>query len=338
MAEAEGAEIPEHAREEEVHEATHAIEEDASEGIPDGVVEENTAIPANGTEDSSLPAAAEEAQSGGPEHTDIGTAEVEASTAPEATVQAIETTVEADTDVEGTAALEAPADIPTSTEPVVNGESTPTPAESTEVTTTLPETAATLDPPQSSEISPALPNEAAAEPTAEPTSEPAPHPLTGAESSAAELAAALAVSAHNTASAYSSRPVKTRRWSESSTGSNEDGAHSHEKTAAGLAGTGAGSKTEAPSTNRLSILYEDSSRRLCFDANVVERVRIFRAEGKIEVGLKFEPEHEEPVEVREVAKVDVSAEETIKDEAGEGDLVTKKTPALPKGILVSCTC
>ncbi|WWC65003.1 uncharacterized protein I303_107617 [Kwoniella dejecticola CBS 10117] len=41
-----------------------------------------------------------------------------------------------------------------------------------------------------------------------------------------------------------------------------------------------------PSTNRLSILYEKSSRRICIDSDVVEKVKIWRAEGKIEVCFK----------------------------------------------------
>ncbi|WWC72790.1 uncharacterized protein I206_106754 [Kwoniella pini CBS 10737] len=48
-----------------------------------------------------------------------------------------------------------------------------------------------------------------------------------------------------------------------------------------------------PSTNRLSILYEKSSRRICIDSDVVEEVKIWRKEGKIEVHLKeLQPEGE----------------------------------------------
>ncbi|WVR08791.1 hypothetical protein IAU60_005849 [Kwoniella sp. DSM 27419] len=41
-----------------------------------------------------------------------------------------------------------------------------------------------------------------------------------------------------------------------------------------------------PSTNRLSILYEKSSRRICVDSEAVEKVRIWRKEGRIEVELR----------------------------------------------------
>ncbi len=92
------------------------------------------------------------------------------------------------------------------------------------------------------------------------------------EATAAELEAALVKSAENTASAYKSRT--RRRSSVSSVDSQDD------ETA-----TGTQSQVGVPSTNRLSILYEDSSRRLCFDAAVVAKVRIYRTEGKIEVVL-----------------------------------------------------
>ncbi|WVW80670.1 hypothetical protein I302_102656 [Kwoniella bestiolae CBS 10118] len=41
-----------------------------------------------------------------------------------------------------------------------------------------------------------------------------------------------------------------------------------------------------PSTNRLSILYEKSLRRICIDSDVVDKVKIWRKEGRIEVELK----------------------------------------------------
>jgi hypothetical protein len=72
-----------------------------------------------------------------------------------------------------------------------------------------------------------------------------------------------------------------------------------------------------PSVNRISILYEESSRRICVDAEAVESVRIYRAEGKIEVCLK----EEEPV----VSAVEGEEEKEV--EKVEGDL--------RKGILVS---
>ena len=93
---------------------------------------------------------------------------------------------------------------------------------------------------------------------------------TTAEISGADLEAVLAKSAENTASAYKSR---TRRHSSISSVDSQ-GAESV---------SAIHSQSSVPSTNRLSLLYEDSSRRLCFDAAVVEKVRIFRGEGKIEV-------------------------------------------------------
>lgn len=42
-----------------------------------------------------------------------------------------------------------------------------------------------------------------------------------------------------------------------------------------------------PSDDRISILYERSTRRICIDADVIERVRISRAEGKIELTVRW---------------------------------------------------
>lgn len=42
-----------------------------------------------------------------------------------------------------------------------------------------------------------------------------------------------------------------------------------------------------PSDDRISILYERSTRRLCIDADVVERVRISRTEGKVELTIRW---------------------------------------------------
>ncbi|OCF35975.1 hypothetical protein I316_02470 [Kwoniella heveanensis BCC8398] len=64
-----------------------------------------------------------------------------------------------------------------------------------------------------------------------------------------------------------------------------------------------------PSTNRLSILYEKSSRRICLDSDVVEKVRIWRKEGRIEVEFKHL-----------VGEQRTEGEETVID--------------LPKGILI----
>lgn len=100
----------------------------------------------------------------------------------------------------------------------------------------------------------------------------------------------LAKSAENIASAYKTR---TRRRSSVSSVDSDD---------AGTSGL-----EQGPSRNRLSILYEDSSRRLCFDAEGVRKVRVFREVGKIEVVL--------------FAGLDVDSVEKVvaTDEAGEGE-------------------
>jgi 20S proteasome subunit alpha 6 len=84
-----------------------------------------------------------------------------------------------------------------------------------------------------------------------------------------DVASTLAASAENTASAYRSRT--RRRSSVSSQGSVDE--------------IVPGTDVPTPSTNRVSILYEGSQRRLCIDASVVETVRVHRAEGRIEMVL-----------------------------------------------------
>lgn len=85
----------------------------------------------------------------------------------------------------------------------------------------------------------------------------------------ADAESILVQSAENTASAYKSRT--RRRSSVSSAGSADEAMPETDIT--------------TPSTNRVSILYEGSSRRLCIDADAVAKVRIHREEGKIEVIL-----------------------------------------------------
>ena len=113
---------------------------------------------------------------------------------------------------------------------------------------------------------------------------------------AQKVAETLAKSAAATASAYAkSRARRRSRSSSSSAGSSageDDGLDD----------------IVVPSTNRLSILYEDSSRRLCLDSEVVSRVKIFRKAGRIEVVLRT----------------------TLTTESDETD-----GQVLPKGILVS---
>ena len=141
-----------------------------------------------------------------------------------------------------------------------------------------------------------------------------PHPITGAEATAAALEAAFAKSAENTASAYKSRG--RRRSSVSSTDSQEEVSNSP---AVGV-----------PSTNRLSILYEDSSKRLCFDASTVDKVRIFREEAEIEVVF---------ASLSGEQKAAVEDAPPVKEENGDEKGQVESTGAtLPRGVLVSSIC
>lgn len=162
-----------------------------------------------------------------------------------------------------------------------------------------------------------------------------------AEDTAAAVEAALAESAQNTASAYGNRTTKSRsrRWSTSSLESHQSDAH-----ALGAEDP----NVPQPSVNRVSVLYEESSRRLVFDASVVSKIRIFRGEGRIEVDLLPQPAEAKPdakadekVEEKPDAKPEGEGEEKPTDESEE-----KKTEAadeakpeekddLPKGVLVS---
>lgn len=137
--------------------------------------------------------------------------------------------------------------------------------------------------------------------------------LTGAEASEAELKAALAESAANAASAYGTRTTtkhqRDRTWSVSSVGS-------HGESLMGLA-----ADVAQPSVNRVSVLYEDSTRRLVFDASVVSKVRIFRTEGRIEVDLL-------PVAASKAKPAESEGKSEDAEKADEQEL------ELPKGILV----
>jgi hypothetical protein len=121
--------------------------------------------------------------------------------------------------------------------------------------------------------------------------------------SAEETAAAIAQSAENAASAYKSR---TRRRSSVSSTDSRDTVHAFQPEV-------------TPSMNRLSILYEGSQRRMCFDAEVVEKIKVYREQGRIEV--VFAPLG---------AKAEVEAE-TVAD----GEEVKQEGGLLPKGYLVS---
>jgi len=64
----------------------------------------------------------------------------------------------------------------------------------------------------------------------------------------------------------------------------QPGASTQEGTSSGT--NGKAEKT--PSANRLSISYSRGNRRLVIDAEVVESLKVFRAEGRIEVSVKLE--------------------------------------------------
>jgi 20S proteasome subunit alpha 6 len=163
------------------------------------------------------------------------------------------------------------------------------------------------EPPKEDELPPPPPSgddsaAAADPPTADADAtalEIAPAPSTA---TAEETAAAIVQSAENAASAYKSRT--RRRSSVSSTDSRET--------------LNAFQPEVTPSLNRLSILYEGSQRRMCFDADVVEMIKVYRAEGRIEVcfapAVKAEPKEGE-------------------DDENNGSAST--STLLPKGYLVS---
>jgi 20S proteasome subunit alpha 6 len=188
--------------------------------------------------------------------------------ANESAEQAVpEVSIETNVEVPATTAEEAP----TTTEPPTEDE-LPIPAEqAAEVEQPTGESSAPAE--VSAEAGPSSTAEVAAEsstavadptPTADATAEP---PAMATPASAEETAAAIALSAENAASAYKSRT--RRRSSVSSTDSRET--------------LNAFQPEVTPSMNRLSILYEGSQRRMCFDAEVVERIEVWREEGRIEV-------------------------------------------------------
>jgi 20S proteasome subunit alpha 6 len=73
------------------------------------------------------------------------------------------------------------------------------------------------------------------------------------------------------------------------------------------------------------VLYEESTRRICLDAKVVKKVRIYRKEGRIEVVLAPESLIPLPPPVEEVKQNGAEQEEK------------KDNVDLPKGVLVSPT-
>lgn len=73
-----------------------------------------------------------------------------------------------------------------------------------------------------------------------------------------------------------------------------------------------------PSPDRVSILYERCTRRLCMDASVIERVRISRAEGKVEFTIRWRKPEREADEVARV-KVEEPVGEEIPTVPGAGE-------------------
>lgn len=168
-----------------------------------------------------------------------------------------------------------------------SGEPAPVPDVVVETDVEVPATAAEqapvdTEPPKEDELpvpAPAEPDSAVA--VDAPTSDETAAAAAPSAATAEETATAIAQSAENAASAYKSRT--RRRSSVSSTDSREtQNAFQPEVT---------------PSLNRLSILYEGSQRRMCFDADVVEMIKVYRAEGRIEVcfvpAVKPEPKEGE---------------------------------------------
>ncbi|KAF8324468.1 uncharacterized protein EI90DRAFT_3157376 [Cantharellus anzutake] len=82
-----------------------------------------------------------------------------------------------------------------------------------------------------------------------------------------------------------------------------------------------------PSPNRISISYAGSSRRLVLDAEIIQHVKIYRAEGKIEVSFvleRYEDPAATPANIMSVSELSQPAAESAEDNAdtptGEGGL------------------
>jgi 20S proteasome subunit alpha 6 len=241
---------------------------DTSKDVPtSGAIPENQAA----TEAVVPTSASELVESTEPTPAENGHTETDAQ-ATEFAEQAVpEVSIETNVEVPATTAEEAP----NTAEPPKEDE-LPIPAElaaEVDQPTGEPRASTEVDPSSSADAGPSSTAEGAAEsstavtdptPTADAAAEP---PATATPASAEETAAAIALSAENAASAYKSRT--RRRSSVSSTDSRET--------------LNAFQPEVTPSMNRLSILYEGSQRRMCFDAEVVERIEVWREEGRIEV-------------------------------------------------------
>lgn len=133
-----------------------------------------------------------------------------------------------------------------------------------------------------------------------------------AATAAAELAKNLALSAQNTIAAYGARAKSSATPADPSAAEESR-----------VAGSQAGIAFRhifgpAPAANRLVILYENNTRRMCFDAASVERVCIFRKQGRIDVRMK-------PSEATEPESKPESQPESVKAE--EDDVIESDADA-----------
>lgn len=100
---------------------------------------------------------------------------------------------------------------------------------------------------------------------------------------------------------------------------------------------------QTPSPNRISISYAGSSRRLVLDAEVVQRVKIFRTEGRIEVRfvlehVKSSPSFSTPAPCPvSSAKLDLVASSTDQDSASEPAVQPRPLVAKDIGLAEGCT-
>jgi len=95
---------------------------------------------------------------------------------------------------------------------------------------------------------------------------------------AARIAKALKESAKNTTAAYGSRAAKIPQKEQSVKTSGFRRSPSLPPT---------DPETPLPAPGRLSILYDNGTRRMCLDAAVVEKVRIYRKKGVIQVTMRL---------------------------------------------------
>ncbi|THV05428.1 hypothetical protein K435DRAFT_647479 [Dendrothele bispora CBS 962.96] len=83
-------------------------------------------------------------------------------------------------------------------------------------------------------------------------------------------------------------PVSVSNTLLSTSSSSTYGDSSQQSLPQAVGGGSGGKRTRTPSRNRLSISYAGGNRRLVIDAEVVETMKVFRSEGRIEVRLKLQ--------------------------------------------------